>query len=433
MSLIGVVGRNGELQCGVSSGAHSVKQMITTFFPFSIRQIDCGYTFTTILTKDGQVFASGAETKGQTGVTPVSQQIAIDDQQASNNNSERHHHKFQRVRSLIENKKIEWISCGALRSFFVSDQGKSVYGVGSNTYYQLGLTEPTDYRDVQLLPPFRLSDSVDDDLSVTHIACSYSFTTFVCNNKYVFVSGQNWLNSNRLSASRVLLPFNDLMHGEYIVRLSAGSFHCMLLTNMGRVFSGGENSSKLAQPSNCGTFDGFRLVTALGEKRAKLVRCKCDASVIVTCDNEVYLFIISTKKKKYCDEVNIDGFSGVYRFILPNNRPLPPVIDVVMGRDSIHVVTREEIFSGGTNEDGELNLSSSGLNEADLIDGSVARSSFGCPITPNSSQRLAIACGEHHTIVFTLNDTSADSILFLKKLTMARQLKRWTDIDFVFA
>jgi len=104
-----------------------------------------------------------------------------------------------------------------------------------------------------------------------------------------------------------------------------------------------------------------------------------------------------------------------------------------MGRDSIHVVTREEIFSGGTNEDGELNLSSSGLTEDDLIDGSVARSSFGCPITPNSSQRLAIACGEHHTIVFTLNDTSADSILFLKKLTMARQLKRWTDIDFVFA
>jgi alpha-tubulin suppressor-like RCC1 family protein len=311
---------------------------------------------------------------------------------------------------IPNSKRIKFIACGALRSFFITEDNE-VYGSGNNNYYQLGLPETIDYFRMEKLPPFELTyprRAIDvEPLIVTHVTCSYSFTTFVCNNKHIFVCGQNWLLCSRQSRQCVYMEFNELEEDEHIESISGGSFHCMLLTNKGNVYSGGEPGFKLAQPDAIHSYDGFRKVS-LFKERVKIVKCKCDQSVVVTLSNRVYVFG-SVTQKGMNSFVPLDN--GMFELKLPNLLVMPNIIDVALSRYGVHVVTQFEIFSAGYNEHCSLNIGSSFQEEGEIPH---TLSSKGCPILPGRGERYAVACGEHQTIVYLLPFDSTSNHFFQK-------------------
>lgn len=179
----------------------------------SIKQIECSYTESYVLMDDGTVFyvnffrsSSDGDDDMSTERRKMPQLVML--------------HPL-----LFGGKRIEKLSGGYSRIFFLTVCGELYVQSDDNTYSQCGNHVARDFRGYSKVPNYDLAkcassatvpaayssqEEGDDDASgcstdmrallslspsspyaITHAACSYSFSTFVVNDKHLFGLGQN--------------------------------------------------------------------------------------------------------------------------------------------------------------------------------------------------------------------------------------------------
>jgi alpha-tubulin suppressor-like RCC1 family protein len=264
--------------------------------------------------------------------------------------------------------------------------------------------------------------------NVTDGTCSYSFTTFVTESRHIFVCGQNWLTPYRTSSARAHLEFNGLDHDDYITQISGGSFHVTLLTAKGFAFSGGEPGSKIAQFDTASYF-GFKKITLLGDERIKIVRSKCDHTILVTESDKIYLFGMGLKS--HPDGIYWNQSETLHQLVLPNATELnPKVFDISLGRYAVHIVCLNEVHSIGNNENGTLNISDAAYGiTADVTEPICARN---IPIYTATNERLAVSTGEYHCFVYAVSDASLGQSYFFIKLNESIQSGKFSDVEIYY-
>ena len=223
-------GENGHGQLGLNNQTQQqTPSIISTLNPFTISAIDCGGNHTVFLTNNGKVYSCGINTSGQLGlgyisITGVHPPVTT-----------------PQPISTLDPFTISAIACGGNHTVFLTNDGK-VYSCGNNVSGQLGRT--VDEANPQGTPSIILTLN---SFTISAIACGNSHTVFLTNDGKVYSCGNNGsgqlgrtgTSATPLIISSTLNSFNSLT----ISAIACGVNHTLFITNNGKVYSCGNNSS----------------------------------------------------------------------------------------------------------------------------------------------------------------------------------------------
>ncbi len=208
----------GQLGLGDTT-SRSVPTLISTNIgTLTISAVACGGGHTVFLTNDGKVFSCGLNNYGQLGL--------------GNTTSQNTPQQILALNSLT----ISAIACGGRHTIFLTNDGK-VYCCGANFNGELGLGNTTNHSTPQQI-------SALNSFAISAIACGYSHTLFLTNDGKVYTCGSNTsgqLGQSQATTTPTIISTN--IGSLTISAISGGDAHSLFLTNDGKVYSCGRNTS----------------------------------------------------------------------------------------------------------------------------------------------------------------------------------------------
>ncbi|MDR2638689.1 MAG: hypothetical protein LBC09_02495, partial [Helicobacteraceae bacterium] len=216
-------GSNSRGQLGVGNSGDEIK--LRTFTEISslegkyIIAISAGKAHSLALDKESKVYAAGSSKYGQLG---------LDDK--SNRN------RFTEVKGLSD-KNIIAIAAGDAHSIALGKDGK-VYAAGDNKYGQLGVGDKTD-RD-----SFTEAESLNGKNIIAIAAGAYRSLALSSDGK-IYAAGSNKSGELGLGDRKRRVSFTEVfsLGGENIIAIAAGSDHSLALSKDGRIYAAGYNFS----------------------------------------------------------------------------------------------------------------------------------------------------------------------------------------------
>ena len=219
-----------------------------------IQAVSCGYNHTALLTKDGYIYATGDNYRGQLGITII-EPYFVD--------------KFTLCYG-IDNIQgyIKSISCGFNHTAILTKSGY-IYCTGDNNVGQLGI--PIIIRNVD---KFTLCTNFDNKQGkIKAISCGNQHTALLTKSGYIYTTGSNNVGQLGIPLSQTfpLLPNVDHEKDPYyldkftkcnggkdidkiqghIKAISCGGYHTALLTKYGYIYATGQNDAgQLGIPKN---------------------------------------------------------------------------------------------------------------------------------------------------------------------------------------
>jgi len=251
---------------------NTIPKIISDLNSFTISAIACGQSFTVFLTNDGKVYSCGSNVNGQLGRT-------VDE---ANPNT------IPKIISDLNSFTISAIACGREHTVFLTNNGK-VYSCGRNSESQLGRT--VDAANPQGTPSIILTLN---SFTISAIACGRDHTLFLTNEGKVYSCGRNadgqlgrtvdLANPQRTpSIISTLDPFT-------ISAIAGGGYHTVFLTNDGKVYSCGRNSSgQLGRTVNTANpRETPSIISTLDPFKVSAIACGSYHTVFLTNDGKVY-------------------------------------------------------------------------------------------------------------------------------------------------
>jgi len=132
---------------------HKTPQILSFFSDKKVKHLSLGYRHTLALLESGEIYGMGDNTHGQALGIPTKEWMIT---------------KTTAVTGLEPNIKIENIYCGCDTSFLLTKDG-TVYGMGVNENYELGLGHQAELKKPEIVP-------IPKAKRVTQIVCSYAAT-----------------------------------------------------------------------------------------------------------------------------------------------------------------------------------------------------------------------------------------------------------------
>jgi alpha-tubulin suppressor-like RCC1 family protein len=208
----------GQLGLGDTT-SRSVPTLISTNIgTLTISAVACGGGHTVFLTNDGKVFSCGLNNYGQLGL--------------GNTTSQNTPQQILALNSLT----ISAIACGGRHTMFLTNDGK-VYCCGANFNGELGLGNTTSHNTPQQI-------SALNSFAISAIACGYSHTLFLTNDGKVYTCGSNTSGQLGLSLATTTPTIISTNIGSLTISaITGGDAHSLFLTNDGKVYSCGRNTS----------------------------------------------------------------------------------------------------------------------------------------------------------------------------------------------
>ncbi|RVE72058.1 hypothetical protein OJAV_G00057890 [Oryzias javanicus] len=207
-------------------------RMLEAFCSIPVSQVTCGSRHTVALTKEGQVYSWGENSRGQLGLGKKGSSISSP----------------QHVRSLSSMPLVQ-VSAGGEQSFALSVSG-SVFGWGRNDCGQLGLGDIRDRNAPTSVDSLNLKKTVS-------ISCGKDHTAILTKHGTVFTFGSGQFGQLGHNSSR-----NELrprlvaeLWGAKIIRIACGRYHTLVLQENNKIYSFGCNDqnqlgrSKESHPS----------------------------------------------------------------------------------------------------------------------------------------------------------------------------------------
>ena len=210
---------NGELGLGgIETQIFNLPFLNKYFQNVRVLNLSCGYNHTVAILENGHAVSFGTNEYGQLG----------------QNESEK---KPGEIRTLSEHRSVSMAACGARHSIFLTTN-LQVYTCGDNSMGQLGLGDRDPRHTPRLLP--RLQHE-----SVIQVACGKFHSLALTMESVVYAWGcneQGQLGTENRDASCVCPNPVLVLHSLFIAQINAGAAHSFALTSSGSLFSWGRNN-----------------------------------------------------------------------------------------------------------------------------------------------------------------------------------------------
>ncbi|KAL1767967.1 putative E3 ubiquitin-protein ligase HERC6 isoform X1 [Sigmodon hispidus] len=222
---------DGQLGIGEFKEICSTPIKIKALAGIKIIQVSCGHYHSLALSKDGQVFSWGSNSRGQLGLGKAMGSQATP----------------QRVKSL-EGIPLAQVAAGGAHSFALSLMGTS-FGWGSNSAGQLALSG-NKAKEMQVYKPYSIGAL--KNLDVIYISCGYEHTAVLTQGKQVFTFGDN--SSGQLQHSPRSERRNPKLVegiGGLVSKIECGSYHTIAYVyTTHQVVSLGHGPSPTSDPTD---------------------------------------------------------------------------------------------------------------------------------------------------------------------------------------
>ena len=291
---------------------------------------------------------------------------------------------------IYSSKNIRSISCSTKHVVFLDDKG-SVFGLGQNTFGQLGIAKPeiiTNLRKISL-PPIKqvacgsdfticvselgevysfgengnqgqlgLGDKEDYAIpqriellkDVDFVECGFKFTFCKDKNNNVYCWGNNYygqLGNGSKSAQTYPILCEDIP--DNIVDIRCGQFHTLILTYNQEVFSTGHNyHGELGRKTDDSYDTSFKKIEDLSD----IIRIQCgnDHSMCIDINNDLYVFGSNRYGELGLGDIN-DRRSPV------RNEFISDIVDISSGGYHTFVKTSSnEIYAFGINRFSQIGI-----------------------------------------------------------------------------
>jgi alpha-tubulin suppressor-like RCC1 family protein len=218
----------------------------------TIIEISSGTYHSLFLTDDGNVYSCGDNNNGQLGLgigNKNNKKIPTLIPKLNNNNGQlglgnKGGEKIPTLIPKLNNNNIRKISCGAIHSLFLTDDGH-VYSCGNNYYGQLGLG-PSNTDNQNIPTPILFFNN--NFITIIEISAGSYHSLFLKDDGHVYSCGLNdkgqlglgnYDDKNIPTPTPIQYFYNNNIN---IIKISCGATHSLFLTDDGNVYSCGYNN-----------------------------------------------------------------------------------------------------------------------------------------------------------------------------------------------
>ncbi|XP_018559610.2 LOW QUALITY PROTEIN: probable E3 ubiquitin-protein ligase HERC4 [Lates calcarifer] len=214
-NVVTLLSERGTVRC-VDISHTSTPRPLEALSYIPVCQVACGSQHSVALTKDGQVYTWGLDSRGQLGLGKRRPGVSSP----------------QHLQSLSATPLVQ-ISAGGEQSFALSVSG-GVFSWGRNDCGQLGLGDTTDRHTPTPVPCLNMKKTI-------HISCGRDHTAILTKDGAVFTFGSGQygqLGHNSFTdelCPRLVAEF----FGAKVTKIACGQHHTLVLTDSKRVYSFG--------------------------------------------------------------------------------------------------------------------------------------------------------------------------------------------------
>ncbi|XP_029379415.1 probable E3 ubiquitin-protein ligase HERC3 [Echeneis naucrates] len=206
----------GKVLCVDTTRSPFSPRSLEIFCKFPVSQVACGSQHSVALTRDGQVYTWGQDSRGQLGLG----------RERPSANSPQH------VKSLSAAPLVQ-IAAGGEQSFALSVSG-AVFGWGRNDRGQLGLGDATDRNTPTPVDCLNKKKTI-------HISCGKDHTAIFTKDGAVFTfgSGQHGQLGHNSFRDELRPRLVAELLGAKVTKISCGRHHTLVLTDSMKIYSFG--------------------------------------------------------------------------------------------------------------------------------------------------------------------------------------------------
>ncbi|KAL9655115.1 hypothetical protein ABK040_008895 [Willaertia magna] len=348
-----------------------------------IKTISLGESHTIILTTENNLLGIGSNHYGQLGFHDFYLTLNIP------TNILPHPLLFENVDNK-KNKmnEIKIVKCGQNHSVLLTKRNE-LFVCGYNSFGQLGIFDNSFNFTTQTENAWGKNNFLQEniDTKIKTVICGTNTTFLILENHFVFACGSNTnyeigiSNNNDYVKKFELINTKNFIKDEFIIDISSGCTHSLFLTNLGNVYGCGCNTS-----CQLGNFyediidneGNVKELTLLKNfKDVKSVYCGMFFSVMLNNKGEVY----------GCGD-NEDGQltfnNNSYLTLTRLNHP-QNIKNIYLGSNYIIYLTNDyKVYSNGYNE--YLSLGLSNMEEEDINNYETTTNGFGEKIVINPTK-----------------------------------------------
>ena len=294
-----------------------------------VSQVVAKFYHSLILTEDGELYGTGNNTSHQLGLVDPTMR-----------------NTFVRIPVDID-KRISQIAAGSYHSLILTEDGE-LYGTGGNSRGQLGLGDDPSIRETFTKIP------VPGGKRVTMIAAESNHSLIITEDGKLYVAGDNGAGQLGLGDDfdRHTFTLVDIPEAKKVTQIAAGSQHSLIVTEDGELYGTGRNDDGQLGLADYIYRYSFTNATVDGGKRVSRIEAGSYHSVILTNDGVLY-----TAGWNHRGQLGLNDTSRRSTF---TQVPLPEgkrVSRIVGGSyHSLFITDEGELYVTGNNDNGELGL-----------------------------------------------------------------------------
>ncbi|XP_032437941.1 secretion-regulating guanine nucleotide exchange factor isoform X3 [Xiphophorus hellerii] len=307
--------------------------------------------------------------------------------------------------SALQGRTVRVVDGGGGHSVVLTESGE-VFVCGQNDRGQLGLGHSTNVLTLQLCPVL--------NHRVTNVACGWDFTLFLTDSGQLFACGSNAFG--QLGVGQTVTHSSELLAVEVlkepIVSVAAGLRHSLAVSASGSVYQWGtglfNHAKRALSPHPVPSHLNSKLpcpVPGLGHRKAQLVTAGSAHCVCLTEEGELFLWGRNKHGQLATAEPFLPSPTLLNRSLLKGEK----VMGVCSGWT--HVVAQTErgrVFTWGRGDYGQLGRSASVSENAEMLMG-IRKDCIPLEVT-SLYGATQIVCGSEHNLAIVARFAHSQNI-----------------------
>jgi uncharacterized repeat protein (TIGR02543 family) len=299
-------------------------------------RISAGENFSTIVTREGILYAAGRNESGRLG----------DNTTADRNG-------FTAVNTANIREPVRWVSSGTNHSFAIL-RGGGIVGWGQGEWGKLGLNQESGVAMIPQAPSFSGIIGIDSPGKIQAVSAGRNQTAFLNDRGEYWAAGTR--NSGALGTGEGVREKQFRLVMKNINSIAAGQNYILLVDKGGIMWIAGEGSYGKLGTMSIGNVPNLRENIAAGNRNVAVFAGKTSHSMVLKEDGR----ILSTGNNNYGQLGHGDTVNGMYfsPVISAENTELTDVAFASLGEGHSMILKRDgTLWAAGRNSESQLGIS----------------------------------------------------------------------------